>query len=425
MTRQRKDEYVLEIEVQDAATNKLTTEKTGTALALEPISCDPSGVKRALIADERSTGRRKGKRAPIPALWDGVSMPISAYAEGNRLVEPDGDPAVETALGRLFKGAAQNGTLTTTSKVAAAPAPTTLAFQEDANSHAITAPDGSTTAVGIVGVVTSAGLEARPYTHSGGPAAPLLDLLFALDAAPSAGDLLLGSQVFQCAEQWALPVTYPLTVRALGNDDEQNAKLIGAVPSITVPESEVDAVAKLDLALMTAFGVTGFSDSRPAAPDPINEVSVWAGGQVLLAPYGDSDKYAICAKPSMKLASSWQRIKCPGGPAAPYGVQGFIRGQATDEIQLVIPHDLFPDDIGATATRWLDILDDDATAAADREWHCMVQYGFIAGRVLAVYWPRLILQSVSGGELDSTDARTLVFSPHPDAAEPQWVAALL
>lgn len=425
MTRQRKDEYVLEIEVQDAATYKLTTEKTGTALALEPISCDPSGVKRALVADERSTGRRKGKRAPIPALWDAVSMPVSAYAEGNRLVEPDADPAIETALGRLLKGVAQNETLTTTSKVAAAPSPTVLAFQEDANSHAITAPDGSTTAVGIVGVVTAAGLEARPYTHSGGPAAPLLDLLVELDAAPAAGALLLAGQVFQCAEQWELPITYPLTVRALGNDDEQNAKLIGAVPSLAVPEAEVDTVPRLDFSLMTAYGETGFADSRPAAADPINEVSVWAGGQVLLAPYGDSDKYSVCAKPSMKLGASWQRIKCPGGPAAPYGVQGFIRGAADDELQLVIPHDLYPDDIGATATRWLDILDDDATVAADREWHCLVQYGFIAGRVLAVYWPRLILQSVSGGELDGTDGRTLVFSPHPDAAEPKWVMALL
>lgn len=420
MTRQRKDEFVIEVEVQDAATYKLTTEKTGAPLVLEPTTASPASIMRALIEDKRKTGRRKGKRSPIPGLFADATATFSAYAEGNRLVEPESDPAVPTALGRFLQGAAQDIQLTTSSVVGAAPTATSFTESVD-DAHEVTAVDGSTTAIGLVGIETASGVEVRPYTYTA--ATDTLDLLLALPAAPSVGAALYGAQTFQHREQWtALP--YPLTVRFLGNDDEQNCKAIGAAPSITVPDTEVDQVAELNVSLRMAYGETGFSDARPSAIDPVPEVTVWAGGQVILAPYGATDNNVICARPTIRLAQNWQRLKCPGGPAAPWGIQDFIRGDAGDGFDLLIPKDLYPSDLGAAAGRWLAILEDESTDEADKEWHCMIQFGCTAGRVFPVYFPRVLLQSCSDAEMDGTDAWLLSFAPHPDAAEPQWVASL-
>ena len=87
MTRQRKNEYLLEVEVQAS----LLAEKTGTVTVLEPLSCDTDAIKRTLIEDKRVTGRKKGSLSPIPGLYTDAQMPVQVYAEGNRVNPATGD----------------------------------------------------------------------------------------------------------------------------------------------------------------------------------------------------------------------------------------------------------------------------------------------------------------------------------------------
>lgn len=415
MTRQRNDEYLIEVEIQ----SDLHTEGSGTPLVLEPISADPSGIKKNLIADKRSTGRKKGTLAPIAGLFKGVNSSFAAYAEGIRAVATESSPAVQTACSALLAAVAQNQTLTKSSVVTGTP--TVTSVDESVNDgHLTAAPNGSTAAITMAGFTLADGVHVRPASYNA--ASDTMTLKFELPSAPAGGSVIVGGAVSQKAEQWtSLP--YPLTVRYLGNDDEQHAKAIGAVPVLSIPELDVENVPELNFKIVMADGESGFSDTRPTLSD-VPEVSVWAGGEVLLGLYGDDTYQSVCAKVAIEsLGSEPQWMSCPGGPSNRTGCQDFVRGPNVEKITITIPEDVMPDDLGATLTRWLDIVED-PDAGADKEWHCQVQCGFTAGRIFAGYFPRLILQSASKGTLDGMAAHVLVFEPHPFMVEPAFVTLL-
>jgi hypothetical protein len=399
MTRQRRDEWLVELDTNAAGV--LDTDEETATLSLAPISAQPDPIRRNLIDDQRKTGTHQGALAKIPGLWD-INLPLTAYAEGTRAVPAVGDLAVMTAMGHLLGAASQRVELTRHTE-ALVGATATVIGEGLANGHKLTAGTD-------VGMVLVNGV-ARPYTY----ADPTLTLLQAMPAAPAVGDDLSAGIIARARASWD-DLPRPLVARLSGNDTRQNYRAWGGVAGFSVGAVSPDEVPQIEASMMFAEGEHNYVRARPAFAGP--RPTVWAGSRVDLSLFGATAFKSMCARIEIKVAQAWQKITCPG-PLN--GVANWIRGPIADTVVLTVPHDDDPSDVtGGAYDDWLEELE----SGAEDHFHLTAQWGYDPGGTFAAYFPRLVLTDVTQTTLDDTDARVLTFVPSALAAFP-WVSALL
>lgn len=399
MTRQLRDEWIVEIDTNAAGV--LDTDEDNAQLSLAPISAQPDPIRRALIDDARKTGTHQGSLAKIPSLWD-ITLPITAYAEGTRAVPAVGALPPITAMGHLLGAAAQQLEFTRHTEALVGATPTVIG-EGTANGHQLTG-------AADVGLVLINGVV-RPYTY----ADPTLTLLQALPAAPALGDDLSAGIIGRARASWdALP--RPLVVRCVGNDARQNYRCWGGVAGLSIGAIGPEEVPQIEGQVMAAEGEHNFVRARPAFAGP--RPTVWAGSRVDISLFGSTAFVSLCCRIEVKVAQAWQKLTCQ--PNA-NGVGSWMRGPIADSVVITVAHDDNPGDItGGGFDDWLDELQ----SGAEDNFHLTAQWGTEPGATIGKYFPRLVLTDVAQTTLDNTDARVLTFVPHALAAF-SWVGGLL
>lgn len=402
MRRQRKDQYVCSIAGPQSDVN---TETTDDELVQEVVATSVDTIQVATLDNPQQTAE-DGALRQITGLWyDQINVPLEAFQEGLRAVAADTDPAVLTAMCHLLGGVFQQvPTLFKRSKVLGSPSPTTTAFAESVNDGHKPAGGYGSTQMGLV-LCRRAGPPVtyhwRMFTYTA--ASDLFGLTMALPNALAADDILYAAANFQFCEKWdALP--YPLTVNFFGNDEEQNAKLIGAVGSLSVANVAPGESPKFAFSLKAALGERDITASRPSTS--YQTPLCLAGSALTIGAYGSTVAHELCADVEINIGTNWSPMTCRNLPS---GLQNWKRGKGNVEVRATLPHHIVPSDLkGGGASSWRAAL----AGSADQLWQFQAAYGQqVPGSAACFGFPCMRLVGVSGGEREEDDARVLTFRP--------------
>jgi hypothetical protein len=408
MRRQRKDQYILTVAGPQSDVNTLSSDDP---LVQEVISTSIDSIQQGTVDNTQQTPE-DGALQPIQGLWhDQINVPVEVFQEGLREVADDGDPATLTAMGHLLASVFQHQpNMFTRSKVLASPAPTTTACAEARDDgHAPTSGYASTQ-MGMVLCRRAASSANFWRMFSYTPASDLLTFPIALPGALALDDILYAGLSLQYREQWdSLP--YGLTIDITGNDEEQNARLIGAVGALSIPSVGVAESPKFAFTFKAALGVRDLVASRPAAD--YQTPLVLAGSAITIAPFGGTAGVDLCADVEINIGSNWSPMTCRNLAS---GLQNWKRGKGSVEVKVTFPHHILPSTLkpAAVATSWRAAVHH----ASDSLWQLQAAYGQQQpGSAACFGFPCLRLVSVSGGEKEEDDARVLTFRPAAEYAK--------
>jgi hypothetical protein len=306
---------------------------------------------------------------------------MSMKMEGLQSSPAGGSAAVNTFQSQMISLTMQNApTLTSTDTTAGTP--TALLVDNTTASSQATTGIG----IGVFETASSGNYEARPRTVAGDTST----LLMALSAAPGVGDDILGAANIQFT--YRPSATRSASIRFVGNDALQNRYVQGIVANMTIPEFGPADVPMLDWTLKGAAVQQNQSDTRGSATTPRGKV--FAGGEVLIGAYGNTDALSICGSRIAVNAAS--------------GVAGFYRGAGSVRVEVSFPHDVIPSSItGNSSASWYEAW---VTGGAESKFHLMFTCGQnVAAYSQTWYFPHLRIVEVQETTVNEMDARKVIF----------------
>lgn len=391
---ERRDEYAIEIEIESSF-----ADDTGLFAGSENLGAikglNLSTVDYTEIEDDTYT-LTSGKHETIEGLaHDKIAVGFSQNVEGLQTAVGDGDTAVSTAQVDLISLAMQSapdllkgGTVDTGSGT------TTGATVADPTSLVIA------DTYGCVGVDVGGGsIEPRWFTRSGND----LTFLQAVSAAPADGATLYGSATMLHAHTW--DTVRSAGIQFLGNDADQNRRILGAVLNASLAEMGSAAVPAWAYALKGA----GFKDlgdiSETRVAPPKQRGCVLGGGELLIGEYGSTAGIVLKGMPSFDLARAFTPTEDPNSSAATEakGICGWDRAKSVPMMTVKLYHDADPP---GSATDWRTVRRN-----GGGDFWLLLNIGQReAGRLCSIWMPRVRLANWLGDqEMGEQDAQTLTF----------------
>lgn len=414
MARQRK-KLLLEIEREVS----YGVDPGGAGVVFLPSAVpDFTSVKRTMIADPHLTydGRY---RAPIPGTYRDAQPTFQGVPQGVASPAYGAAPAAKNAQTLLLECVCQSAAAAlTTSKVLAGSTATSI-LEDTNDAHLPSTPeDASYTPIGCSWVRFDDGLgnytyEPIAYTYTA--ETDTLTLLTELSGAPAVDDMVLGGYTGNFWQQWpgaSPPVS--LTIRALGADDFQNRKVMGAVLGLSIGAVSPDEIPVIAYSSKVADASADFADTRPAAPTPVT--LVLAGSTMRIGIHGQTEMLCVQGRLEITVNANFVMDELP---CSDTGILGYIRQEDVIEVKVTLPHDVGPSSLaGGTLDTWREAME----TGSDNRIHIQAVYGQnLPGAGVQFYFPDQVLSAVDEGDVNELDVRIVSSKPRTGATVPAMV----
>jgi hypothetical protein len=397
VSQQRVGEYVLELMPE----TDFATEPAGWASPVNAVvsSIDLGSAVPQELEDPAQRYDGGGYQSGVGLVFPNANVPISMKSEGIGALPADAAPAVHTFQTRLFATAMGDPGIPLKRSLLAAGGTATSVVEVTDNAHDPGAGGGYTFVAPVIG----GKVYPRPGIYT--PATETCALAIALPSAPAEGADNHAGILYQYKHNPSAPPT--VSIRAVGNDTQQNQGLQGLVASFEMPETAPEAVPIENYACRLAAVSYDQAWTRGAATNL--RARVLAGAEVILAKVGATAgfKYPI-SRLGLAIRPGFEPIGdtngSPGiagwGPAA--GLAGYI--------DLTLPHNSDPDSVlgGSAYTSWEDFWRDNL----DDQFQVLIVLGRgVQGHGVAHYIHRANVKLPTKTNVNGFDCRKLRFEP--------------
>jgi hypothetical protein len=414
MARQRVDNFVIEI---SGPQSDLNTESTSNTYVQAVIGADFKSVKKALLENEQMSVRGNGVLAPIPGVYfDSAKASVEMYAEGARSIADYSASLTPVALSHMLSSVAQQATQACPrSKIWSVD---TGKFTEDYhNAHSGSAVGQSITPIALFPIARTDGSELDLIACTYGSTNELT-YLFTPSTTLEEDGVCYATLQHQFVEAFDGVNPGAYSIRALGNDQKQNKKIVGAVGTLSVGSVGPNELPKLSFAFQASSGSYNFADTRPTPS--YQKPKVFAGSQLQIGIAGDTSALtSFCGRIEYSLGVESVAEMCPNEAE---GIQTWLRGKGSCEVKVTCPHDFVPYSIDTDLpTSWDEFLETEQTDC----FQLKAVYGQMKlGSIFGTYFPELQLVSVEEGDENNYGICTLTFRPKVDSSYPAYVDCL-
>jgi hypothetical protein len=416
MARQRVDNFVIEI---SGPQSDLATESTANTKFQAVIAADFKSVKKALLEDEQMSARGNGALPPIAGVYfDNAKASIEMYAEGARAIADYSGSLSGVALSDFLASVAQQPTQACPRSKIFSLSGSTIT-EDYHNAHSGSAVQAGIVPIAFFPIARADGSEldmiAGTYVINSNNE---FTYLYAPTTTLEEDGIMYANLQHQYVESFdgVNPCAY--TIRALGNDQKQNKKVVGAVGTLSVGSVGPNELPKLSFAFQAASGSFNFADTRPTPS--YQKPKVFAGSQLQIGIAGSDDALtSFCGRVEYSLGVESVAEQCPNIAT---GIQTWLRGKGSCEVKVTCPHDFVPYSIDTDLpTSWDEFLESGKTDC----FQLKAVYGQMKlGSIFGTYFPELQLVSVEEGDENNYGICTLTFRPKMDSNYPAYVDCL-